>query len=95
MDTRNIFSSLGKYNSARDEDYFTEAFVFIINTLLDTDRPMAIDILNRLCVNDKEFSFIQTKSFQLILKRLLIMVYPISKYSQINSSILRLSMILP
>jgi hypothetical protein len=57
VSSENIFSALAKYNSAIDENYLTESFVFIINTLLDTGRPMAIDILNRLCVNDKEFSF--------------------------------------
>jgi len=30
----NIFSALAKYNSASDENYLTESFVFVINTLL-------------------------------------------------------------
>lgn len=57
MNSKNVFSALGKYNSANDENYLTEAFVFVINALLDTNRPLAIDILTKLCVNDADFSF--------------------------------------
>lgn len=54
----NIFSALAKYNSATDENYLTEAFVFVINSLLSSrDRSIACEILNQLCVKNNEFSF--------------------------------------
>ena len=53
----NIFSALAKYNSAIDENYLTESFVFVINTLLEQDPLIGIEILTHLCVNDNEFSF--------------------------------------
>ena len=57
MFNENIFSTLAKYNSARDENYLTEAFVFLINTLLLRDRPIGLEILTQLCVKNNEFSF--------------------------------------
>lgn len=49
MSTKNIFSALAKYNSAADENYLTESFVFVINTLLQRERKLGIEFLNRLC----------------------------------------------
>ena len=57
MSNENIFSALAKYNSAIDENYLTESFVFVINTLLQQERSIGIEILNRLCVENNEFSF--------------------------------------
>lgn len=57
MSSENIFSALAKYNSARDENYLTEAFVFLINSLLTRERPIGLEILTRLCVENNEFSF--------------------------------------
>ena len=57
MAGENIFSALAKYNSAIDENYLTESFVFVINTLLQQERSIGIEILNRLCVENNEFSF--------------------------------------
>lgn len=57
MSSENIFSALAKYNSAIDENYLTESFVFVINTLLQQERPIGIEILTQLCVNNNEFSF--------------------------------------
>ena len=53
----NIFSVLGKYNSATDENYLTESFVFLINSLLERERPLGLGILNQLCVQNNEFCF--------------------------------------
>lgn len=53
----NIFSALSKYNSAKNENYLTEAFVFILNHLLQNDRPLCLPILEILCVNNDEYSF--------------------------------------
>jgi len=53
----NIFSSLSKCDSARPENYLTESFVFLLNSLLEIDSATAIKILNKLCVNNNEFSF--------------------------------------
>ena len=57
MFIENIFSALAKYNSARDENYLTEAFVFLINSLLLRERPIGLEILTQLCVKNDEFSF--------------------------------------
>jgi len=57
MSGENIFSTLGKYYSARDENYLTEAFVFLVNSLLLKERTTGIEILNQLCVSNNEFSF--------------------------------------
>jgi hypothetical protein len=57
MSGENIFSALAKYNSAIDENYLTESFVFVINTLLERERSIGLEILNQLCVNNNEFSF--------------------------------------
>lgn len=57
MSGGNIFSALAKYNSAIDENYLTEAFVFIINSLLEQDRPLGFEILTHLCVKNNEFAF--------------------------------------
>jgi len=57
MSSDNIFTTLAKYNSAIDENYLTESFTFVINTLLHRERPIGINILNQLCVKNDEFSF--------------------------------------
>jgi len=57
MSDDNIFSALAKYNSAIDENYLTESFVFLINTLLQRERPVGLEILTQLCVENNEFSF--------------------------------------
>jgi len=53
----NIFSALGKYNSAVDENYLTESFVFLINELLYREPLIGIDFLNHICVSNDEFCF--------------------------------------
>lgn len=45
---QDIFSSLSKYCSGQGEHYAVEAFTFVLNLLLDTDRDAAVSILNRL-----------------------------------------------
>ena len=57
MSNENIFSTLAKYNSLIDENYLTEAFVFLINSLLTKERPIALEILTKLCVKNGDFSF--------------------------------------
>jgi len=57
MPDEDIFSALAKYNSARDENYLTEAFVFLINSLLARECPIGLEILTQLCVENNEFSF--------------------------------------
>lgn len=54
----NIFSSLAKYNSAIDENYLTEGFVFVLNSLLESDRSACLDILRHLCVNENDYDFL-------------------------------------
>jgi len=57
MSGENIFSALAKYNSAIDENYLTESFVFVINTLLQQEHAIGIEILSRLCVKNNDFFF--------------------------------------
>ena len=57
MSSENIFSALAKYNSAIDENYLTESFVFVINALLEHERSLGIEILTQLCVENNDFSF--------------------------------------
>jgi hypothetical protein len=56
MSGENIFSALAKYNSATDENYLTESFVFVINTLLRQEHLIGLGILTQLCADNK-FSF--------------------------------------
>ena len=57
MLNQDLFSTLGKYNSATDENYLTEAFVFIIETLLERERYAGVEFLNQLCVENPEDCF--------------------------------------
>ena len=57
MSDENIFSALAKYNSATDENYLTESFVFVINTLLRQERLIGLEILNQLCFGNDGVSF--------------------------------------
>lgn len=57
MSNENIFSALAKYNSARDENYLTEAFVVVLNSLLLRERSIGLQILTQLCVKNNEFAF--------------------------------------
>ncbi len=57
MSSENIFSALAKYSSATEENYLTEAFVFVINTLLRREHLIGIDILSQICVKNNEFCF--------------------------------------
>jgi len=52
-----IFSALGKYNSTEEENYLTEAFVFLLKNLLVRERALGLEILDRLCIQDNDFSF--------------------------------------
>ncbi len=57
MVTENIFTALAKYNSAKGENYLTEAFVYLINSILQKDRSLGCSLLNLLCVENSEFNF--------------------------------------
>jgi hypothetical protein len=59
---KDIFSALGKYNSAVNENYLTEAFVFLLNFLLENERSLCLEILRSLCVNDKEYHFTEDEA---------------------------------
>jgi hypothetical protein len=62
MSGDNIFSALAKYNSATDENYLTESFVFLINSLLKREPNVGIMILNQLCSIDNECLFDSNES---------------------------------
>ena len=57
MSSKDIFSSLAKYASTNEENYLTEAFAFLLNSLLIEDKLVVLEILNHLCVPNNEFSF--------------------------------------
>lgn len=54
---KSIFSTLAKYSLPQDENYLTEAFVFLINSLLANETIVGIQILNRLCAENGELVF--------------------------------------
>ena len=54
---KSIFSALAKYSLPQDENYLTEAFVFLINSLLANEKIVGIQILNRLCAENGELAF--------------------------------------
>ncbi len=53
----NIFSALARYNSATDENYLTEAFVFLIKSLLQQERAIGLEVLTKLCLKGDEYCF--------------------------------------
>lgn len=57
-----VFSALARYNSAIDENYLTEAFVFVINSLLQREPVVAREVLNHICVVDDDFAFTSDKN---------------------------------
>lgn len=57
MRSKDIFSALAKYNSATDENYLTEALVFVVKSLFSRERLLGIELLDYLCVKNNEFSF--------------------------------------
>jgi len=69
MDTKDIFTALARYNSARDENYLTEAFVFVINSLLSRkqgiDRGIACEFLTTFCAKDGEFGFSEADNIEI------------------------------
>ena len=48
----NIFSSLGKFADRQEENFLTESFVYLLNTLLGRDNLLAKDLLTKLCGNN-------------------------------------------
>lgn len=65
----NLFSVLSKYDSASEENYLTEAFVFLVNHLLDRDPPVGIQLLTDLCVDNDEFIFDPTEPIAIVTQR--------------------------
>lgn len=57
MSEVDIFSALAKYDSAEDENYLTEAFVFLINSLLAEERNIGLEVLAQLCISENDFAF--------------------------------------
>ena len=58
MSTPNLFSALSKYDGSRAaEDYLTEAFVYVLNYLLENDKDVGIELVNWLCGGNDQFRF--------------------------------------
>jgi hypothetical protein len=53
---RNIFLTLERYTSS-PENFLTEAFVYILNCLLETDRTALLEFLGKMCSDDSELEF--------------------------------------
>ena len=43
-----IFSALAKYSSAVDENYLTETFIFLLNTLIMREPPASCELFTTL-----------------------------------------------
>ncbi|MFC1979447.1 hypothetical protein ACFLVS_01025 [Chloroflexota bacterium] len=54
---KSIFSALAKYSLPQDENYLTEAFVFLINSLLISEKSIGTQLLNSLCAESDEAVF--------------------------------------
>jgi hypothetical protein len=65
MDTNNIFIKLEKYCSGQSENYLTEAFVFMLNSLLEKERTICLEILRSLCFEDDERSFFPNENISI------------------------------
>jgi hypothetical protein len=53
----NLFKDLSKHLSERHEDFLTNSFVYLLNYLLDNEKPLGIALLNFICVKNSEFVF--------------------------------------
>jgi hypothetical protein len=53
----NLFRDLSKHLSERHEDFLTNSFVYLLNYLLETEKSLAIELLNFISVNNSEFTF--------------------------------------
>jgi len=58
----NIFSSLSKYSSGANENYLTEALVFVTRLLLERTPAAGLDMVNLLCGLSQETWFSDPKS---------------------------------
>jgi hypothetical protein len=58
----NVFSSLSKYASASDENYLTEALVFLVKLLLERKPAAGLDTVNFLCGQSRGVCFGDPKS---------------------------------
>lgn len=57
-----VFSSLSKYGSGVDENYLTEALVFVTKILLERKPATGLDMVNLLCSQHREPYFGEPKS---------------------------------
>jgi len=53
----NLFKDLSRHLSERHEDFLTNSFVYLLNYLLDNEKPLGIALLNFICVKNSEFGF--------------------------------------
>jgi len=53
----NLFKDLSRHLSERHEDFLTNSFVYLLNYLLDNEKPLGIALLNFVCVKNSEFVF--------------------------------------
>lgn len=53
----NLFKDLSKHLSERHEDFLTNSFVYLLNYLLENEKPLAIEFLNFICTKNSEFTF--------------------------------------
>ncbi len=63
--TKNIFTVLAKCNSANDENYLTEAFVYILQSLYESDRDIFLKIIKRICVKGNEYNFLSDEKISI------------------------------
>ncbi len=46
---KNIFSTLSKYTSSQEENFLTEALVYVLNTLIENEESEGKKVLQKLC----------------------------------------------
>ena len=62
MSAPNVFTTLSKYGSSEVENYLTEAFVFLLNLLLERNPEIALTFVNKLCGLSGERQLTKPKS---------------------------------
>jgi hypothetical protein len=53
----NLFSDLSKHLSERHEDFLTNSFVYLLNYLLENEKPLGIGLLNFTCGKNSQSAF--------------------------------------
>ena len=53
----NLFADLSEHLSESHEDFLTNSFVYLLNYLVENEKPLGIALLNFVCAKNSEFAF--------------------------------------